>query len=61
MGLASNPETVRNVAIVGHLHHGKTALVDMLVYETHVIDVDVDKQVRSVSIKAGSDAEDGGH
>lgn len=46
MGLASNPETVRNVAIVGHLHHGKTALVDMLVYETHVIDVDVDKQVR---------------
>ncbi|GAA5977414.1 hypothetical protein JCM10908_004971 [Rhodotorula pacifica] len=46
MGLASNPETVRNVAIVGHLHHGKTALVDMLVHETHLIDVDVDKQLR---------------
>jgi U5 small nuclear ribonucleoprotein component len=46
MGLASNPEMVRNVAIVGHLHHGKTALVDMLVHETHVIDVDADRQVR---------------
>ncbi|GAA5871498.1 hypothetical protein JCM1840_002911 [Sporobolomyces johnsonii] len=46
MGLASNPEMVRNVAIVGHLHHGKTALVDMLVHESHVIDVDVNKQLR---------------
>ncbi|GAA5913590.1 116 kDa U5 small nuclear ribonucleoprotein component [Sporobolomyces salmoneus] len=46
MGLASNPEMVRNVAIVGHLHHGKTALVDMLVHETHVIDVDADRQLR---------------
>lgn len=46
MGLAANPEMVRNVAIVGHLHHGKTSLVDMLVYETHKIDVDCDKPVR---------------
>lgn len=46
MGLASNPEMVRNVAIVGHLHHGKTSLVDMLVYETHKIDFDCDKPVR---------------
>ena len=23
-GLMTNPELVRNVAIVGHLHHGKT-------------------------------------
>lgn len=27
----SNPELVRNVALVGHLHHGKTTVVDMLV------------------------------
>ena len=47
MGLASNPEMVRNVAVVGHLHHGKTALLDMLVHETHVIDVDADRQVRT--------------
>lgn len=47
MGLAGLPEMVRNVAIVGHLHHGKTSLVDMLVYETHQIDFDCDKPVRS--------------
>lgn len=45
LGLASHPEMVRNVAIVGHLHHGKTSLVDMLVYETHKIDFDCDKPV----------------
>jgi len=36
----------RNVAVVGHLHHGKTALIDMLVFETHRMDWDSDKQVR---------------
>ncbi|KAI5475794.1 116 kda u5 small nuclear ribonucleoprotein component [Pseudohyphozyma bogoriensis] len=46
LGLAQNPEMVRNVVVVGHLHHGKTSLVDMLVYETHKIDVDVDKPLR---------------
>ncbi|KAK3117392.1 hypothetical protein LTR53_001306 [Teratosphaeriaceae sp. CCFEE 6253] len=29
------PEQVRNVALVGHLHHGKTSVVDMLVAQTH--------------------------
>lgn len=29
------PERVRNVAVVGDFHSGKTALVDMLVMETH--------------------------
>jgi translation elongation factor EF-G len=45
LGLASNPEMVRNIAIVGHLHHGKTSLVDMLVYETHKLDFDCGKPV----------------
>ncbi|CAG8516877.1 5124_t:CDS:10 [Paraglomus occultum] len=41
------PELVRNIAIVGHLHHGKTSFVDMLVNETHSsIAWDVDKQER---------------
>ncbi|CAK7263464.1 hypothetical protein SEPCBS57363_000572 [Sporothrix epigloea] len=31
------PEQIRNVAFAGHLHHGKTAFVDMLVLETHDI------------------------
>ena len=31
------PEQIRNIAFAGHLHHGKTALMDMLVLETHDI------------------------
>ena len=46
LDLANHLESVRNVAVVGHLHHGKTSLVDMLVYETHKIDWDVDQPVR---------------
>ena len=33
--LMAFPEGVRNIAIVGHLHSGKTGFVDMLVEETH--------------------------
>lgn len=33
--LMANPELVRNVALVGHLHHGKTTLMDMFVEQTH--------------------------
>jgi U5 small nuclear ribonucleoprotein component len=33
--LMNFPEQVRNVALAGHLHHGKTAFMDMLVTETH--------------------------
>ncbi|KAI5800001.1 P-loop containing nucleoside triphosphate hydrolase protein [Geopyxis carbonaria] len=35
MDLMNFPEQVRNVAVVGHLHHGKTTFMDMLVMETH--------------------------
>lgn len=35
--LMNYPEQIRNVAFAGHLHHGKTALMDMLVLETHDI------------------------
>ncbi len=33
--LMTNPELVRNVAVVGHLHHGKTSVMDMFVEQTH--------------------------
>ncbi len=35
--LMSFPEQIRNIALAGHLHHGKTALMDMLVLQTHNI------------------------
>ncbi|KAH9894610.1 P-loop containing nucleoside triphosphate hydrolase protein [Xylariomycetidae sp. FL2044] len=35
--LMNFPQQIRNVALAGHLHHGKTALMDMLVLETHDI------------------------
>lgn len=33
--LMSFPEQIRNVALCGHLHHGKTSFLDTLVQETH--------------------------
>ncbi|CAL9755402.1 unnamed protein product [Musa acuminata subsp. burmannicoides] len=66
LGLASNPSLVRNVALVGHLQHGKTVFMDMLVEQTHEIstfdvqnerhirytDTRIDEQERRISIKA---------
>ena len=40
------PDMIRHVAVVGHLAHGKTALVDMLVEETHRVQVDAEKPLR---------------
>ncbi|ETS75176.1 U5 small nuclear ribonucleoprotein component [Pestalotiopsis fici W106-1] len=35
--LMNYPDQIRNIALAGHLHHGKTAFMDMLVLETHDI------------------------
>lgn len=43
--LMNFPEQIRNVAFAGHLHHGKTAFVDMLVLETHDIQDRLDRRV----------------
>lgn len=45
MDLMNFPELMRNFAIVGHLHHGKTSFVDMLVAETHDVPINVDQPV----------------
>ncbi|KAF8333143.1 P-loop containing nucleoside triphosphate hydrolase protein [Cantharellus anzutake] len=50
LSLLQFPNMARNVAVVGHLHHGKTALMDMLVFETHRMDWDSDKQLRYTDI-----------
>jgi len=34
-GLMDHPQFIRHVAVVGHLHHGKTSLLDVLVKATH--------------------------
>ncbi|CAI5518327.1 unnamed protein product [Closterium sp. Naga37s-1] len=67
VGLMKNPTLVRNVALAGHLHAGKTLLMDMLVEATHpdvatlnpesqrhmrFTDTRVDEQQRMISIKA---------
>jgi len=33
--ISLTPTLIRNVAIVGHLHHGKTLLTDMIFQQTH--------------------------
>lgn len=33
--LMDTPDLIRNVALLGHLHHGKTTLVDCLIRQTH--------------------------
>ncbi|KAF9245659.1 Calreticulin family-domain-containing protein [Melanogaster broomeanus] len=46
LNMMSFPEMIRNVAVVGHLHHGKTALMDMLVFETHKLVWDADRPLK---------------
>jgi U5 small nuclear ribonucleoprotein component len=64
--MMKNPNLVRNVSVVGHLHHGKTTFMDMLLEQTHDVkyqwfsndkqlrytDTRLDEQEREVSIKA---------
>lgn len=42
--LMNYPEQTRNVALAGHLHHGKTSFMDMLVMQTHDIHEKLDKR-----------------
>lgn len=43
--LMNYPDMMRNVMVAGHIHHGKTSLMDMLVFETHQLTWDVDRPV----------------
>eukprot|EP00741_Cyanophora_paradoxa_P015747 tig00020904_g15202.t1 len=65
VSLTDYPDRMRNIAFVGHIHHGKTMFMDMLVQQTHLrergwdpakqikyTDTRVDEQERAISIKA---------
>jgi U5 small nuclear ribonucleoprotein component len=45
-GLLQTPVLTRNIAALGHLHHGKTTFVDSLVQATHNHEWDVTKHMR---------------
>ncbi|KAK4684805.1 hypothetical protein P7C73_g5360, partial [Tremellales sp. Uapishka_1] len=62
--LMAFPTMIRNVMVAGHIHHGKTSLLDMLVFETHQLTWDADRPTRytdthtlsrsrEISIKSG--------
>ena len=49
VGLADHPEMIRNIAVAGNLHAGKTILFDMLVQQTHDKKWSLSKNVRRSS------------
>eukprot|EP00501_MAST-03F_sp_TOSAG23-6_P001340 GSMAST32.ASY1.ANO1.1389.1 assembled CDS len=61
--LMETTSLIRNIAVVGHLHHGKTSLLDLLIEQTHkeswplhgqrrYTDTRKDEQERGISLKA---------
>eukprot|EP01119_Soliformovum_irregulare_P021699 TRINITY_DN727_c0_g1_i1.p1 TRINITY_DN727_c0_g1~~TRINITY_DN727_c0_g1_i1.p1 ORF type:complete len:1003 (+),score=290.18 TRINITY_DN727_c0_g1_i1:336-3011(+) len=61
--LMQHPHLIRNITLAGHLHHGKTTFMDMLIGQTHpqfyslekevrYCDTRIDEQQRGLSIKA---------
>jgi 116 kDa U5 small nuclear ribonucleoprotein component len=62
-GLMTRPELIRNIALAGNLHHGKSTFMDLLIQETHNENWDLalnykytdcrqDEQQRGLSIKS---------
>ncbi|KAK2784750.1 hypothetical protein FQN53_008306 [Emmonsiellopsis sp. PD_33] len=43
--LLNFPDQTRNIALAGHLHHGKTAFMDTLVMQTHDLSERLDKRI----------------
>lgn len=63
LDLMKHLHSIRNITLVGHLHHGKTSFMDLLVEETHpklkkltrnlrYTDIRFDEQDRGLSIKS---------
>jgi len=45
-GMMDKPNLIRNICLLGALHHGKTLFMDLLVMETHEKDWKINKEVR---------------
>merc|ERR1719277_1644328 len=45
-GMMDKPNLIRNISLVGAMHHGKTLFMDLLVMNTHEKDWKVNKEVR---------------
>jgi len=45
-GMMDKPGLIRNISLLGAMHHGKTLLMDQLVMETHEKDWKINKDVR---------------
>jgi 116 kDa U5 small nuclear ribonucleoprotein component len=43
-------DLIRNICLVGHLHHGKTAFMDMIISHTHDMHWQVDEGVRYTDV-----------
>ena len=48
--LLSQPRLIRNVAVLGHLHHGKTSFMDMLISQCHELDWTLKKNERYLDV-----------
>lgn len=35
LSLMKTPALIRNICVAGHLHHGKTLILDMLIQQAH--------------------------
>jgi len=44
--LMNFPQSTRNLALVGHLHHGKTSFLDMLFLQCHQVKWELESEVR---------------
>jgi 116 kDa U5 small nuclear ribonucleoprotein component len=44
------PELTRNISLVGHLHHGKTAFMDMMITHTHDMHWDLETETRYTDV-----------
>ncbi|KAJ9069824.1 U5 small nuclear ribonucleoprotein component [Entomophthora muscae] len=46
LDMCGQPDLIRSFALIGHFHHGKSTFADMLVQQTHYLDLNVEHLTR---------------